>query len=56
MAFSRIEHYCQVHAKSFDESYMGTYQPVELGAVGQGGKGVSKVSCGIAVEVVFAGE
>src|SRR5947209_2616411 len=56
VALSRIQHYCQVHAKGFDESYMGTYQPVELGAVGQGGEGVSKVACGIAVEVVFAGE
>jgi hypothetical protein len=40
-----------------DESYMRrTHQPVELRAVGQGGKGTTEVVLSVAVEISFAGE
>jgi hypothetical protein len=53
---SGIGHHCQMHGQSLDELHIGTHQPVELGALGQGREGVSEVACGVAVEVPFAGE
>jgi hypothetical protein len=53
---SGIGHYCQMHGQSLDELHIGTNQPVELGALGQGREGVSEVAAGVAVEVPFASE
>jgi len=40
----------------FDESHQRTHPAVELGALGQDGKGVPEARLGVAIEVPFAGE
>src|SRR5215217_7607037 len=47
---------CQIQSHLFDEPYLRTHQPIELGTIGQSGKSTPQLGLGITVEVPLAGE
>src|SRR5215203_2008395 len=54
--FLSLHHLRQMQGHLLDELRIEAHTAVELGALGQGGERFSKVACGVAIEVPFAGE